>query len=65
MDLGATVLAEGIELEEEREACLDMGIPLGQGFLLGRPEPAYTLFDTPVDTLVDSCPFVKLNLVTR
>jgi EAL domain-containing protein (putative c-di-GMP-specific phosphodiesterase class I) len=64
-DLGATVLAEGIELEEERTACLDMGIPLGQGFLLGRPEPAYALFDTPVDTLVDSCPFVKLNLVTR
>ncbi len=64
-DLGATALAEGIETEAERVACVDMGIPLGQGFLLGRPQPAYSLFEIPVDTLVDSCPFVRLNLVDR
>ncbi len=64
-DLGATPLAEGIETEAERQACRDMGIPLGQGFLLGRPQPAYSLFEIPVDTLVDTCPFVRLNLVDR
>lgn len=64
-DFGTTALAEGIETEAEREACLDMGIPLGQGFLLGKPQPAYSLFEIPVDTLVDTCPFVRLNLVDR
>ncbi len=35
--IGATVIAEGIEREEEREALVALGIPYGQGFLLGRP----------------------------
>jgi len=64
-DLGTRALAEGIETEAEREACLDMGILLGQGFLLGKAQPAYSLFEIPVDTLVDTCPFVRLNLVDR
>ena len=42
-----------------------MGILLGQGFLLGKPQPAYSLFEISVDTLVDTCPFVRLNLVDR
>jgi EAL domain-containing protein (putative c-di-GMP-specific phosphodiesterase class I) len=33
----ATVVAEGIEREEERKALLALGIEYGQGFLLGRP----------------------------
>ncbi|MEM1332642.1 MAG: EAL domain-containing protein [Actinomycetota bacterium] len=37
-DIGATVLAEGIETEEQRRHCLDLGITLGQGWLFGRPE---------------------------
>ena len=35
--VGATVLAEGIERHEEWEACQDLGIQLGQGFYFGRP----------------------------
>ncbi|AEB12537.1 diguanylate cyclase/phosphodiesterase with GAF sensor [Marinithermus hydrothermalis DSM 14884] len=37
--LGATTLAEGIEREAELEVCRTLGIPLGQGFLLGKPMP--------------------------
>ena len=36
--MGADLIAEGIELEPERDACVKFGITLGQGFLLGRPE---------------------------
>ena len=35
--IGAIVIAEGIEREEERQALVDLGIPYGQGFFLGRP----------------------------
>jgi EAL domain-containing protein (putative c-di-GMP-specific phosphodiesterase class I) len=38
-DLGAETLAEGIECEEERQACLETGFTFGQGFFLGPPEP--------------------------
>jgi len=34
---GATLVAEGIERLEELEALSDLGVQLGQGFLLGRP----------------------------
>lgn len=37
--VGATVLAEGIERHEEWEVCQDLGIALGQGFYFGRPCP--------------------------
>jgi len=33
----ATLIAEGIERKEEREALVELGIPFGQGYLLGRP----------------------------
>ena len=33
----ATLIAEGIERAQEREALVQLGIPLGQGYLLGRP----------------------------
>jgi EAL domain-containing protein (putative c-di-GMP-specific phosphodiesterase class I) len=38
--LGIRVLAEGIETEGERAACLDIGCELGQGYLIARPAPA-------------------------
>jgi EAL domain-containing protein (putative c-di-GMP-specific phosphodiesterase class I) len=38
-DIGALLVAEGIERDEERLACLELGIALGQGYLLGRPAP--------------------------
>lgn len=37
--VGATVVAEGIEVPDERSALRDLGVPLGQGWLLGRPTP--------------------------
>lgn len=36
-ELGATVVAEGIETEDELRAVKDLGIRYGQGFLLARP----------------------------
>lgn len=36
----AEVIAEGIETEAERAALADLGVRLGQGYLLGRPAPA-------------------------
>lgn len=39
LDQGITLLAEGIETEEELRVLQQIGIPLGQGYLLGRPGP--------------------------
>jgi EAL domain-containing protein (putative c-di-GMP-specific phosphodiesterase class I)/CheY-like chemotaxis protein len=36
-ELGARVVAEGVETEAERKACVDAGIDLIQGYLLARP----------------------------
>jgi EAL domain-containing protein (putative c-di-GMP-specific phosphodiesterase class I)/GGDEF domain-containing protein len=35
--MGSTIIAEGIEMQEELETLLDLGIEYGQGYLLGRP----------------------------
>lgn len=37
--IGAVTLAEGIETEEDLAAVRQLGVKLGQGFLLGRPAP--------------------------
>jgi EAL domain-containing protein (putative c-di-GMP-specific phosphodiesterase class I) len=34
---GATLVAEGIEVEAERKTLVDLGIAFGQGYLLGKP----------------------------
>jgi EAL domain-containing protein (putative c-di-GMP-specific phosphodiesterase class I) len=39
--IGSSIIAEGIEREDELKTLLDLGIDFGQGFLLGRPESAY------------------------
>jgi len=36
---GALILAEGIETDQQRSMALSLGATLGQGWLLGRPEP--------------------------
>jgi len=36
-ELGGTVVAEGVETTAERDAILDAGIELMQGYLFGRP----------------------------
>jgi len=35
--IGATLVAEGIEVEPERRTLVELGVEFGQGFLLGRP----------------------------
>lgn len=35
--MGAQVVAEGIEGAAQLEALRELGVPLGQGFFLGRP----------------------------
>jgi EAL domain-containing protein (putative c-di-GMP-specific phosphodiesterase class I)/CheY-like chemotaxis protein len=37
---GCDMIAEGIETTEELNALIDLGVEMGQGFLLGRPAPA-------------------------
>jgi EAL domain-containing protein (putative c-di-GMP-specific phosphodiesterase class I)/cellulose synthase/poly-beta-1,6-N-acetylglucosamine synthase-like glycosyltransferase len=36
---GCTVIAQGIESAQQRDALIACGVPLGQGFYLGRPVP--------------------------
>lgn len=38
-ELGATVIAEGIETEEQLRALVELGVGCGQGYHLGRPGP--------------------------
>lgn len=38
--LGQTLVVEGIETAEQAEILRNMGVPIGQGFLFGRPAPA-------------------------
>jgi EAL domain-containing protein (putative c-di-GMP-specific phosphodiesterase class I)/CheY-like chemotaxis protein len=37
-EVGCQLIGEGIETESERRTLLRLGVPLGQGYLLGRPE---------------------------
>jgi EAL domain-containing protein (putative c-di-GMP-specific phosphodiesterase class I) len=52
---GSELIAEGIESDEERAALLELGVKLGQGFLLGRPAPTSELL-LPVDPDRDFTP---------
>ncbi len=38
-EIGAQLIAEGIETQEELETLRDLGVHFGQGFLLGKPQP--------------------------
>lgn len=38
-NLGVQVIAEGVETTEQAEVLCDLGCPLGQGYLFGRPAP--------------------------
>lgn len=42
-DLGITVIAEGVESQEQESALMDLGIVLQQGFLRGKPVTAESL----------------------
>lgn len=50
--LGLTsIVAEGVETPEQRQALLDLGYTLGQGYLLARPMPASALTALLQDSL--------------
>jgi EAL domain-containing protein (putative c-di-GMP-specific phosphodiesterase class I) len=36
---GSLVVAEGVEVEEERATLLSLGVTAAQGYLFGRPQP--------------------------
>jgi len=40
--MDSQIIAEGIETQGERQACADLGLHYGQGFLLARPAPLET-----------------------
>jgi EAL domain-containing protein (putative c-di-GMP-specific phosphodiesterase class I) len=46
--LNAWVIAEGIERFDELAMLVGLGVPLGQGFLLGRPSPTWQQLDPAV-----------------
>lgn len=53
-EIGATMIAEGIETEAEFEALRGLDVALGQGFFLGEPGPLpspHAIPDPPVDPL--------------
>ena len=50
-EMEAVLVAEGIETAGEREALTRLGIEFGQGYLLGRPQPAAQLDRTPAPVL--------------
>jgi EAL domain-containing protein (putative c-di-GMP-specific phosphodiesterase class I)/DNA-binding response OmpR family regulator len=47
LETGSQLIAEGIETEAELAAIRALGIQLGQGFLLGRPEPRHAARRAP------------------
>ena len=58
-DIGATVIAEGIETPEQVEALRGLGVAYGQGFFLAPPDPSPSSWPrspaySPEDLLSDS-----------
>jgi diguanylate cyclase (GGDEF)-like protein len=52
--VGSLLVAEGIETDEELQTLLELGVPLGQGFYLGRPGapwPGVSIAEEPPATL--------------
>lgn len=47
-DTGAQIVAEGIETAEELSELRRLGVPLGQGYHLGRPVPVGDLSTSPI-----------------
>jgi EAL domain-containing protein (putative c-di-GMP-specific phosphodiesterase class I) len=61
LELNVQIIAEGIETEEQSRVCVDLGIPYAQGFLYGKPAPAYEMFSAEKCDLPLTCPFRTLS----
>lgn len=48
-EVGATVIAEGVERREELDVLREAGVHLAQGFLLGKPAPPWSTVSLDVD----------------
>lgn len=53
--IDAWLLAEGVETWAELEAFLRLGVPLAQGFLLGRPAPPWARLDPVTAARLRNC----------
>lgn len=53
--IGAWLVAEGVETRGELDAVCRLGVPLAQGWLLGRPAPGFAPLDPGVADLVRGC----------
>jgi EAL domain-containing protein (putative c-di-GMP-specific phosphodiesterase class I) len=42
-DFGTQAVAEGVETEDERDALREIGCDLMQGYLFGKPAPAFVV----------------------
>jgi len=59
--MDSTIIAEGIELEEELEAVIQLGIDCGQGYYISRPSfPVTKLAETLIEKI--KCTHEQLNL---
>ncbi|MCV2490608.1 EAL domain-containing protein [Geodermatophilus sp. YIM 151500] len=52
--IDAWLLAEGLETAAELAAFVRLGVPLGQGWVLGRPAPVFAALDPQVERLLRS-----------
>jgi PAS domain S-box-containing protein len=68
--LGITVVAEGVETDQEEAVLRDLGCNLGQGWLYGKPEPkhlarlaleAFGVADLEMIRPLDASPFQQLH----
>lgn len=54
LDLGAVVVAEGVERPEDLKALYELGVPAAQGYLLGRP----TSDDAELSNWIEGAPWI-------
>lgn len=54
LDLGITVLAEGVECQEEHDICQEIGFQLGQGYFYGKPAAAQQVNDRQTNALAEN-----------
>ncbi len=57
--MGSTIIAEGIERQEELDTLLVLGVDHGQGFLLGRPESGFGEKDPTLELRVAGKPKIR------
>ena len=57
--MGSTIIAEGIERQEELDTLLALGVDHGQGFLLGRPESGFGEKDPTLELRVADKPKLR------